>query len=50
MGAILKYFADVAIIEKIIQAGLIFQLATPLIIAALIAKQFDFIYIKHKVN
>ncbi len=41
LGAILKYFSDISIIEKIIQAGLIFQVATPLIIAALIAKQFD---------
>ena len=41
LGAILKYFSDIKIIEQIIHAGLIFQVATPLIIAALIAKQFD---------
>ncbi|MFI3805508.1 PTS sugar transporter subunit IIC [Vagococcus fluvialis] len=41
LGAILKYFADVTIIQQIIHAALIFQVATPLIIAALIAKQFD---------
>ncbi|MHC5246963.1 PTS sugar transporter subunit IIC [Enterococcus sp. LJL90] len=41
LGAILKYFSHVAMIQMIINAGLIFQLATPLIIAALIAKQFD---------
>jgi uncharacterized membrane protein len=37
LGAILKYFADVTIIQQIIHAALIFQVATPLIIAALIA-------------
>lgn len=42
LGAILKYFAQYAIIQQIINAGLIFQLATPLIIGGLIAKQFDF--------
>lgn len=41
LGAILKYFADIKIIEQIIHAALIFQVATPLIIAALIAKQFN---------
>lgn len=41
LGAILKYFADIDIIQMIINAGLIFQVATPLIISALIAKQFD---------
>ncbi|MEG0254719.1 MAG: PTS sugar transporter subunit IIC [Vagococcus sp.] len=41
LGAILKYFADIAIIQMIIHAAQIFQVATPLIIAALIAKQFD---------
>lgn len=41
LAAILKYFSSIALIQKIIDAGLIFQLATPLIIGALIAKQFD---------
>ncbi|MFC6346604.1 PTS sugar transporter subunit IIC [Vagococcus carniphilus] len=41
LGAILKYFADIAIIQMIIHAAQIFQVATPLIIAALVAKQFD---------
>lgn len=41
LGAILKYFSDITIVQMIINAGLIFQVATPLIIAALIAKQFD---------
>ena len=41
IGAILKYFAHISIINMIINAALIFQIATPLIIAALIAKQFD---------
>ena len=41
LGAILKYFADIKIIEMIIHAAQIFQLATPFIIAALIAKQFE---------
>lgn len=41
IGAILKYFAHITIINMIINAALIFQVATPLIIAALIAKQFD---------
>ncbi|MGX7013955.1 PTS sugar transporter subunit IIC [Vagococcus silagei] len=40
LGAILKYFADIEIIQMIINAGLIFQIATPLIISALIAYQF----------
>lgn len=43
LGAILKYFSDITIVQMIINAGLIFQVATPLIIAALIAKQFDLI-------
>ncbi|KAF1299451.1 hypothetical protein BAU15_02065 [Enterococcus sp. JM4C] len=42
LGAILKYFAEYPFVQMIIDAGLIFQAATPLIIAALIAKQFDF--------
>lgn len=41
LGAILKYFAHIDIIQMIIHAGQIFQAATPLIIGALIAKQFD---------
>src|SRR5699024_8553770 len=41
LGAILKYFSDIVLVQKIIDAGLIFQIATPLIIGALIAKQFD---------
>ncbi len=41
LGAILKYFSQVTLIQQIIDAGLIFQIATPLIIGALIAKQFD---------
>ena len=41
IGAILKYFAHITIINMIINAALIFQVATPLIIAALIAKQFN---------
>ncbi|MHC5372934.1 PTS sugar transporter subunit IIC [Enterococcus sp. LJL120] len=41
LGAILKYFSEVTAIQMIINAGLIFQLATPLIMAAMIAKQFD---------
>ncbi|MCI0129925.1 MULTISPECIES: PTS sugar transporter subunit IIC [unclassified Vagococcus] len=40
LGAILKYFSQYDIIQMIIHAGLIFQLATPLIIGALIAHQF----------
>ena len=43
LGAILKYFSDVKIFGMIIEAGIIFQAATPLIIGALIAKQFDLI-------
>lgn len=41
IGAILKYFAHIPVIDMILNAALIFQIATPLIIAALIAKQFD---------
>lgn len=41
LGAILKYFADIKVIEMIIHAAQIFQVGTALIIAALIAKQFD---------
>ena len=40
LGAILKYFAEYKIIEMIIHAAQIFQLATPLIIGGLIAFQF----------
>lgn len=40
LTAILKYFAHYAIIAKIIDAAVIFQLATPLIIGSLIAYQF----------
>lgn len=42
LGAILKYFIHIHFVQMIVHAGLIFQLATPLIIGALIAKQFDF--------
>lgn len=41
IGAILKYFAHLSVINMILNAALIFQIATPLIIAALVAKQFD---------
>ncbi|AQP54683.1 hypothetical protein CBF34_03905 [Vagococcus penaei] len=41
LGAILKYFAEYKVIAMIIDAALIFQLATPLIIASLIAYQFN---------
>lgn len=41
LGAILKYFAHIDIIQMIIHAAQIFQVATPLIIGGLIAKQFD---------
>ncbi|HCM90793.1 MULTISPECIES: PTS sugar transporter subunit IIC [Vagococcus] len=41
LGAILKYFADIKVVEMIIHAAQIFQVGTALIIAALIAKQFD---------
>lgn len=41
LGAILKYFAHIPVIQMIINAALIFQVGTALIIAALIAKQFD---------
>lgn len=41
LSAILAYFDHIYIFEKTIQAAVIFQLATPLIIGALIAKQFD---------
>ena len=40
LGAILKYFNQFEIIQMLIDAALIFQLATPLIIGALIANQF----------
>lgn len=40
LGAILKYFAEYDLVRLIIDAGLIFQLATPLIIGGLIAYQF----------
>lgn len=40
LGAILKYFAEYKLIAMIIDAALIFQLATPLIIGGLIAHQF----------
>ena len=41
LGAILKYFAHIEIIQMIINAALIFQVGTALIIGGLIAKQFD---------
>lgn len=41
LGAILKYFNHIEIIQMIINAALIFQVATALIIGGLIAKQFD---------
>ena len=41
LGAILKYFAEITVINMISHAAQIFQVATPLIIAALVAKQFD---------
>ena len=41
LGAILKYFNHIEIIQKIIDAALIFQVGTALIIGGLIAKQFD---------
>lgn len=41
LSAILNYFAHIAIANIIIQAAVIFQLATPLIIGSMIAKQFD---------
>lgn len=40
LSAILKYFADIKVISMIIDAAVIFQLATPLIIGSLIAYQF----------
>lgn len=42
LGAILGYFDHIRLVQMIIQAAVIIQLATPLIIGALIAKQFDF--------
>lgn len=42
LSAILKYFAQYKIIAMIIDAAVIFQLATPLIIGGLIAVQFGF--------
>ena len=41
LGAILKYFNHIEIIQMIINAALIFQIGTALIIGGLIAKQFD---------
>ena len=41
LSAILNYFAHIAAANIIIQAAVIFQLATPLIIGSMIAKQFD---------
>lgn len=41
LSAILSYFSHIEFANMIIQAAVIFQLATPLIIGALIAKQFD---------
>ncbi|MBO0479746.1 PTS sugar transporter subunit IIC [Vagococcus fluvialis] len=41
LGAILKYFNHIDIIQMIINAALIFQVGTALIIGGLIAKQFD---------
>lgn len=41
IGAILKYFADIAVINMIINVALIFQIATPLIIAASGVIKFD---------
>lgn len=41
LSAILTYFNHIPFINMIIQAAVIFQLATPLIIGSLIAKQFD---------
>lgn len=41
LGAILKYFNHITIIQQIIDVGVIFQLATPLIIGGLIANQFN---------
>jgi uncharacterized membrane protein len=41
ISGLFSYFAGNALADMAIQAGLIFQIATPLIIGALIAKQFD---------
>lgn len=41
LSAILTYFSHIEFANMIIQAAVIFQLATPMIIGALIAKQFD---------
>lgn len=41
LSAILNYFSHIEIVNMLIQASVIFQIATPLIIGALIAKQFD---------
>lgn len=41
LSAILTYFTEYTIATMIIQAAVIFQLATPLIIGSMIAKQFD---------
>lgn len=41
LSAVLSYFSHIGFVNIIIQAAVIFQLATPLIIGALIAKQFD---------
>ena len=42
LSAILKYFSHYPLAVQITQIAVIFQLATPLIIGALIALQFDF--------
>ena len=42
LSAILKYFSQYPLAVQITQIAVIFQLATPLIIGALIALQFDF--------
>lgn len=41
LSAILSYFTDFPLAESIIQAGVVFQMTMPLIMGALIAKQFD---------
>lgn len=41
LSAILGYFNHIEFIDMIIQAAVIFQLATPLILGSLIAKQFN---------
>lgn len=42
LAAILKYFNDIPIIQDIINAGIIIQLATPIIVGTIIGTQFGF--------